>query len=141
VLVNEFDGAEAAIAALPTLSRRGGRAHDIKLFGEIEAEAELGRAESLGANLVALGEPGYPQALAHVDAPPPLLYIKGRTDLSTIPTIAIVGARNGSAIGQKFTRQLASELGLEGLSSLRGSRAVSIPRRIAPHLSMARSPC
>ncbi len=46
--------------------------------------------------------------------PPPLLYIKGRMDLSNIPTIAIVGARNGSAIGQKFTRQLASEDGLEG---------------------------
>ncbi len=114
VLVNEFGGAEAAIAALPTLSRRGGRAHDIRLFGEAEAEAELARAEGLGATLVALGEPGYPPALAHVDAPPPLLYLKGRADLSTIPTIAIVGARNGSAIGQKFTRQLASELGLEG---------------------------
>lgn len=113
-IVNEFGGAEAAIAALPMLSRRGGRAHDIRLCSEEEAEAELARAESLGASLVALGEPGYPPALAHVDAPPPLLYIKGRADLTRIPIVAIVGARNGSAAGQKFTRQLASELGLEG---------------------------
>jgi DNA processing protein len=28
--------------------------------------------------------------------------------------VAIVGARNGSAIGQKFTRQIATELGIEG---------------------------
>jgi DNA processing protein len=96
------------------LSRRGGRAHDIRLCTEAEAEAELARAESLGASLVALGEPGYPPALAHVEAPPPILYIKGRADLAAIPILAIVGARNGSAAGQKFTRQLAGELGLEG---------------------------
>jgi DNA processing protein len=105
-LVNEFGGAEAAIAALPALSRRG--------CTEAEAEAELARADSLGITLVALGEPGYPPALAHVDAPPPLLYIKGRAELAAFPIVAIVGARNGSASGQKFTRQLASELGLEG---------------------------
>jgi len=31
-----------------------------------------------------------------------------------MPIVAIVGARNGSAVGQKFTRQIASALGLEG---------------------------
>ena len=46
--------------------------------------------------------------------PTPLLYVKGRRDLAGFPIVAIVGARNGSAIGQKFTRQLASDLGLEG---------------------------
>ncbi len=112
-LVNEFGGGEAAIAALPALSRRGGR-HDIRLSTEAEAEAELERAESLGASLVAIGEPGYPPALAQVDAPPPLLYVKGRLDLADIPIVAIVGARNGSAVGQKFTRQIATELALEG---------------------------
>jgi DNA processing protein len=46
--------------------------------------------------------------------PRPLLYIKGRAGLAAFPIVAIVGARNGSASGQKFTRQLASELGLDG---------------------------
>jgi DNA processing protein len=113
-LVNEFGGAEAAIDALPALSRRGGRIHDIQLYGEDEAEAELAAAEDFGANLVAIGEPGYPPALAQVDAPPPLLYVKGRLELAEIPIVAIVGARNGSAVGQKFTRALATDLGLEG---------------------------
>jgi DNA processing protein len=31
-----------------------------------------------------------------------------------MPIVAMVGARNGSAVGQKFTRQIASALGLEG---------------------------
>ncbi len=113
-LVNEFGGAEAAIAALPLLSRRGGRAQDIRLCSEAEAEAELDAAERLGAGLVAIGESGYPPALAQVDAPPPLLYAKGRLALADIPIVAIVGARNGSAVGQKFTRSIATDLGLEG---------------------------
>jgi DNA processing protein len=113
-LVNEFGGAEAAIDAVPMLSRRGGRTHDIRLYREDEAEEELAAAEALGAQLVAIGEPGYPPALGEVDAPPPLLYVKGNLDLAAIPIVAIVGARNGSAVGQKFTRGLATDLGLEG---------------------------
>lgn len=84
------------------------------LCSEEDAEAELAVAESLGASLVAIGEPGYPPALAQVDAPPPLLCVKGRLDLPDIPIVAIVGARNGSAVGQKFTRALATDLGQEG---------------------------
>jgi DNA processing protein len=113
-LVNQFGGAEAAIEALPALSRRGGRAHDIRLCSAAEAEEELEVATQLGAHLVALGELGYPPALAQVDAPPPLIFVKGRRELAEMPIVAIVGARNGSAVGQKFTRQIASQLGLEG---------------------------
>jgi len=113
-LVNQFGGAQAAIEALPALSRRGGRAQAIRLCTAAEAEAELAAADRAGAHLVALGEHGYPPALAQVDAPPPLIYVKGRLELAEMPIVAIVGARNGSAVGQKFTRQIASELGLEG---------------------------
>jgi DNA processing protein len=40
-LVNEFGGAEAAIPALPALSRRGGRAHDIGLCTEAKPKPSL----------------------------------------------------------------------------------------------------
>ena len=113
-LVNQFGGAEAALAELPMLSRRGGRAQSIRVCSEAEAEAELEAARQAGAELVAIGELGYPPALAQIDAPPPLLFVKGKLDLADRPMVAIVGARNGSAIGQKFTRQIATELGLEG---------------------------
>ena len=113
-LVNEFGGAGAALDALPMLSRRGGSRHGIAVCSEADAEAELATAERLGAHLVAVGELGYPPALAQIDAPPPLVYAKGNLDLAMSPIVALVGARNGSAVGQKFTRQLAAELGLEG---------------------------
>jgi DNA processing protein len=112
-LVNQFGGAEAALEALPILSRRGG-AHAIRVYPLAEAEAELEATRRAGAGLVAMGELGYPPALAQTDAPPPLLFVKGMLDLADRPMVAIVGARNGSAIGQKFTRQIATELGLEG---------------------------
>lgn len=113
-LVNQFGGAEAAIEALPALSRRGGRAQGIRLCSARDAERELEHAARIGAKLVAHGEAGYPPALAQIDAAPPLIYVKGRLELAAIPIVSIVGARNGSAAGQKFTRQLASALGLEG---------------------------
>jgi DNA processing protein len=113
-LVNQFGGAQAAIEALPASSRRGGWAHDIRLCSISDAEAELEAATRVGAHLVALGERGYPPALAQVDAPPPLIYVKGRLELADMPIVAIVGARNGSAVDQKFTRQIASAIGLEG---------------------------
>ncbi len=92
-LVNQFGGAEAALEALPVLSRRGGR-DSIRMCSESEAEAELEAARRAGAQLVAIGELGYPPALAQVDAPPPLIYAKGKLELAESPIVAIVGARN-----------------------------------------------
>jgi DNA processing protein len=74
----------------------------------------LDLAQKTGADLVALGEPGYPPALAAIQAPPPLLYIKGNPQVLEQPIVAIVGARNGSAIGQKLTSLIATGLGRYG---------------------------
>ncbi|KAB2911296.1 MAG: DNA-protecting protein DprA, partial [Hyphomicrobiaceae bacterium] len=57
---------------------------------------------------------GYPPALAAVDVPPPLLYIRGNTAQLLRPAVAIVGARNGSAAGQKLARLFATKLGEAG---------------------------
>lgn len=136
-LVNEFGSAEAAIDALPMLSRRGGAYH-IRLYSEDVAEAELSAAKALGTHLVAIGEPGYPPALAEVDAPPPLVYVKGNLDLAGSPIVALVGARNGPALGQKFTRGLATDLGLEGFVITSGlARGIDI----LPRSNVAASPC
>ncbi len=114
-LVNHFGGAEAALEALPTLSRRGGARRALRIATSAEAEREWRRAEAHGACLVAIGEPGYPEWLAALEAPPPLLYVKGRKALAAEPIVAIVGARNGSAAGQKMARLLAEGLGQAGI--------------------------
>jgi DNA processing protein len=113
-LINHFGGAEQALAALPDLSRRGGRRQSIRVCPRDVAEAELDAARAIGAHPLFTIEPGYPPALAAVDAPPPLLYVKGDTRHLARPMLAIVGARNGSAAGQKIARQFASHIGAAG---------------------------
>ena len=113
-LINHFGGAEQALAALPDLSRRGGRRQSIRVCPREVAEAELDAAHAISAHPLFTIEPGYPPALAAVDAPPPLLYVKGDASHLTRPMLAIVGARNGSAAGQKIARQFASHVGAAG---------------------------
>jgi DNA processing protein len=52
--------------------------------------------------------------------PPPLLYVKGRTELFKRPAVAIVGARNASAAGRAMARQLAAVLGAAGVVIISG---------------------
>jgi DNA processing protein len=112
-LINHFGGAEAALEALPELSRRSGRP-TFRLCPADDARKELEAAERIGAEPLFTIEPGYPPALAAVDVPPPLLYVKGDTALLLRPMLAIVGARNGSAAGQKLARLFAVRLGEAG---------------------------
>ena len=112
-LINHFGGAEPALAALPELSRRGGR-QSIRICPEAHARAELEAADRIGARPLFTIEPGYPPALAAVDVPPPLLYIKGDSGHLTRPIVAIVGARNASAAGQKLARMFSARIGGAG---------------------------
>jgi DNA processing protein len=119
-LINHFGGAEAALAALPELSVRGGRRRPIRITPRDVAEAELAAALTLGAHPVFTIEPGYPAALAHLATPPPMLYIKGRLELLAHPTVAIVGSRNGSAAGIALTRMIATGVGQAGFVVVSG---------------------
>lgn len=113
-LINHFGSAGAALEALPDLARRGGSGRRIRVHPAQDAEAELHATARYGASLAAPFEAGYPPWLARIDAAPPLIVVKGDLALADRPIVAIVGARNGSALGQKFARQLAAELGAEG---------------------------
>ncbi len=113
-LVNHCGSAEAALAALPELTRRGGGRRAIRICPESSAEAELEAAHKVGATPVFTIEPGYPPLLAQVDVPPPLVYVRGDVDLLARPSVAIVGSRDCSAAGQKLARILAADLGAEG---------------------------
>jgi len=117
-LINHFGGAANALKALPSFARRAGRAVDI--CPEEDAVAELRAARKVGARPVFTIEPGYPPALAAVDAPPPLLYVKGRPELLAAPCVAIVGSRQASAAGTKLSRLFARELAESGLVIVSG---------------------
>jgi DNA processing protein len=119
-LINLCGGAEQALAALPDLSRRGGRRQPVRIHPRGEAEAELAAARAIGARALFTIEPGYPAALVHAGVPPPLIYVKGRVDMLARAMVAIVGSRNASAAGREMSRQLAAGLGAGGLVVVSG---------------------
>ena len=113
-LLNQFGGAGAALEALPTLARRGGRLIPPQVPTRAQAETELKALEQMGGGLIALGERDYPPALRALDDAPPLLALRGRAALMGQPMVAIVGARNASAAGRTFAAKLARDLGEAG---------------------------
>jgi DNA processing protein len=113
-LLQRFGTAGKALAALPELARRGGRAAGLKLPTEAHVDKELNDGAALGARLIAACEPAFPRALAALDPPPPLIWARGRVELLGQSSVAVVGARVASAAGQRFARGLAAELGQSG---------------------------
>lgn len=118
-LVNHFGSAGDALDALPELARRGGRSR-IRIASVAEAEAELALARRLGARFVALGEPDYPADLATIDAPPPLLAVRGGTQVLIDPAVAIVGSRNASSAGRTMAERLARGVSAAGFTIVSG---------------------
>jgi DNA processing protein len=110
-LINRYGSAQAALDALPELSRRGGAARPIRIASMAQAEDEIAAAERIGVRFVGIGEPLYPPWLRHADAAPPLVCVRGGVSHLSSPAIAIVGARNASAAGRKMAAVLAKDLG------------------------------
>jgi DNA processing protein len=110
-LVNHYGGARSALEMLPTLARRGGAQAPGRICSIGEAEREIEAAARLGARFVALGESDYPAYLRMIDDAPPLISVRGQTDILKSPMVAIVGSRNASAVGAKFAGQIAREIG------------------------------
>ena len=117
-LIARFGDAASALQALPDLARRGGRA--LSITPAAEAEAELATLAAIGATMIFLGTPAYPALLAALETAPPVLAARGDTGLLDRPAVAIVGARNASAAGSRFARQLASDLAAEDMVVVSG---------------------
>ncbi|WP_295193002.1 DNA-processing protein DprA [uncultured Brevundimonas sp.] len=111
-LIGRYGSALGALDALPDLVRKSGAA---SVPPPVEAvEREIAAGDAIGARLLVLGDPDYPEMLAALDPPPPILWTRGRVDLLNQPSVAIVGARIASAGGQRIARGLAQQLGQAG---------------------------
>jgi len=113
-LLVRFGSAEAALAAVPDLARRGGGKAPA-VCPRDRAAREIETVQKLGARYLSVGQGLYPPSLAEVDGSPPLLTAKGDLRL-----LAIVGARNASAAACRFARGLAHDLGKEGIAVVSG---------------------
>lgn len=113
-LLRRHGSAGDALDALPDMARRAGHGGPLHIASREEAEGEIEAGESLGARLIVSGDPEFPPLLAALDAPPPVIWVRGDAARLHQPAVAVVGARVASAAGQSFARGLARGLGEAG---------------------------
>lgn len=73
-----------------------------------------------GNNIVTLADSDYPPLLLQIPDPPVLLYVKGRIELLTCPSVAVVGSRNATAQGVLNAQRFSTALSQAGLSIISG---------------------
>ncbi len=110
-LMIRFGSAVRALAELPNIVKRNGGAFSPPKPEHVEEE--LRRGAAIGARLVLTGDADYPGLLRQADGAPPALWTLGPL-VVTSRAVAIVGARNASAAGQKMAQALAHALGEAG---------------------------
>jgi DNA processing protein len=112
-LLQQYGTATAALEALPRHAAR--RATPFSPYSAAEAEREMERLEDLGGRFLVWGEDEYPPLLALLEDAPPLLAAVGDTACLHARQVAIVGARNASALGRRMAEDLAEALAEQGI--------------------------
>lgn len=104
-----------------------------------EVARDLEMAASCGAEIVGFGTDEYPESLARIPDPPPLLYMRGKVRPWAQPAVAIVGSRRATGYGRMVAERLAADLAGRGIvivsglargidgSAHRGALSVSAP--------------
>ncbi|PKU21472.1 DNA-processing protein DprA [Telmatospirillum siberiense] len=118
-LLDRFGTPAKALEMLPGIARRGGQNRPLRICGMSEAERELDALRRLGARLIASVESDFPKALKPLDTAP-LITVRGRAALLNTDAVAIVGARNASALGRRMAKGLAIDLGGNGFVVVSG---------------------
>jgi len=86
------------------------------------ADRELAAAERLGARILLEEDADYPQALRQLDAPPPVVYVRGslHPPEPAGPAVAIVGSRRADSYGEEVADLFARTLAAAGITVVSG---------------------
>lgn len=123
-LVRAFGSAEAALGArfddfAAVAGVNAARARGARGL-RAEVERLVLRAARAGVEMVSWTAPRYPAALRQLVDPPPVLFLRGRSELLGRPGIAVVGARRSTLRGREFSERLGRALGRAGLPVVSG---------------------
>lgn len=111
-LLRRFGSAVSALEALPDLAARGGSQY--RPAPEALVEAEVSAVRKAGARYWFHDSPDYPRLLAELESAPPILVVRGEGALASKPCVAVVGARNASAVAMKLAREISADIVAEG---------------------------
>ncbi|TDL91154.1 DNA-processing protein DprA [Meridianimarinicoccus aquatilis] len=118
-LMGEHGSAAQVLDVLPDLAAKAGVSNYIAASHDTVA-AEMRAGRKAGARLLCHGDSDYPQLLAQISDAPPVLWVRGRSELLGKPLVALVGARNASSLGERMAKQLARDLGDAGFVTVSG---------------------
>ncbi|HEX4303935.1 MAG TPA: DNA-processing protein DprA [Rhizomicrobium sp.] len=118
-LIARFGSASAALKEVPHLVKRGG-GETLRLPSEDDAAREIAGLAKIGGRVIASCEAEYPRGLRAAEPAPPVISVLGHVTLLDREMVAMVGARNASALGRKFANTLARDLAEAGLVVVSG---------------------
>ena len=84
------------------------------------AEQEWAQILAQGATLLSFSCPQYPERLREIYDPPPILWVRGNTDLLSRPGIAVVGTRHPTPYGSGMAEMLSRDLAARRLLIISG---------------------
>ena len=115
--------ATSALADVALLrAHAGGAAGDAARDPSVRDQVRraLDMADALGMETLLFTEERYPDALLHLSDPPPVLFLRGRTELLGVPGVAIVGSRRATARGRSAAHRLGSVVAGAGIPVVSG---------------------
>ncbi|XWX04846.1 DNA-processing protein DprA [Aggregatilineales bacterium SYSU G02658] len=87
---------------------------------KLDLDQEMARVQAAQAYLLTFDDPQYPANLKTIDAPPPVLYVRGELRSEDELAITVVGTRSASSYGREATFRLARELAIHGVTVVSG---------------------
>jgi DNA processing protein len=85
-----------------------------------KAEAEYRTAVRAGMQAVTWADPRFPDALRQIEDPPCMLYYSGDIGLIKNPGVAVVGARDCTALGLESAGRISAQLSRIGITVISG---------------------
>jgi DNA processing protein len=123
-IVERFGSAVVALRASRTAfaSVAGKQAADERSDRVLRDEVDraLRRADRLRMRVLTWTSPQYPERLRHLVDPPPVLFLRGRTELLAPRAVTIVGARRATVRARDVAERLGGALARAGLTVTSG---------------------
>jgi len=85
-----------------------------------DAAAQQEKMVEAGAELIAIGDPRYPQPLREIFDPPIVLFARGRIELLQSIMLGVVGTRRATPYGLAVAERLSADLAHAGLTIVSG---------------------
>ncbi len=85
-----------------------------------DAASQQQKMKEAGAQLIALNDPRYPEALRKIYDPPPVLFARGRVELLSSISIGVVGTRHPTPYGIAAAERLSGDLARAGMTITSG---------------------